>query len=247
MSAKTPALTWQGPLFERLYGDDNIAAWREVGGRTASGGGRIIDRLTKEGDAAQLAFVDLSPLPRFGVKGGEWDFLPKKCCPPINCLAQTKSGALVARLSEDELLCLPNEDGEGLPDAPAELILPRRDGYFCFGLCGAESPALLARLCMLPPPEAVHPPEAVYPPEAVHPPADGTLLQTIVGDIDGLLLPAVAPPQAVAGILPAFYWLGDSAYAVYAWQVLEETAAHLGGGALGWESWQKRDAGAAAD
>ena len=205
-------LVWRSPLYAHFANGNLATEWLTLAGAQTPAA------LRDEGDAADLAFADISALPRLGAKGGA---AAGKAAGALaaNACAVLAGGVVAARLSADEWLFadalgLGATGGKGaaLPQVEEANFLPRRDTHFCFGLCGARLPQLLSRLCALPPPQV------------------GEVQQTIVAGVGGVLLP-LAPT--------ALLWLADSARAVYAWEALTTTGERLSAAAVGLRAWQK--------
>lgn len=197
-------LQWRGPLAGVF---DEQTQW------SACADGEIAEVVSNETEtAAQVAGVcDLSALPRVGALG--------ECAktPDINAAEIGKSGAMVCRLGESEILVLAAPGGgkaraeEFMPKP--RLIIPRRDSHCFIGLGGARAREVLARLCAAPLPQF---------PE---------LSQTRVAEIAAIVVPE---PRAASS---AFYLLADSGYAEHLWEEVSETAEHLGGGVHGRKQW----------
>ena len=173
----------------------------------------IINTLQKEGEPSLLAFCDLSPLLRTGIKF-ESTTTP---LPPVNQTAVAAGGEILCRLGEDELLLLAAPDGQmntkdTLPAASVEI--PRRDGLCWIGLCGERANDLLARLCAAPPPVSPN------------------LSQTVVADIGAILIPDGRTKT------PTYHLLTDIGYAEYLWLSISKVAESLQGAPIGWENWK---------
>lgn len=200
-------LIWQGALTDTFVAGGQVAEWATISGA------QIADRFVGEAEAPLLAVVDLTPLPRGGAKGFKPADLPV-AAPVVNTYAALSDGKLICRLGEDELLLLPDKDGDVLA-VPTPLSLPRRDSHFCFGIAGTNAVALLARMCALPSP------------------VENQILQTMAVGVGAVLL------RLPSASVPAFYLLGDSGYAVYMWQSLLKLAKPLDGAAAGWRMWKQ--------
>jgi len=179
---------------------------------------------------ARLGFADLSPLPRWGVKGPaapHWLAEQGVVVPAAANLASAgPTGGLVARLSAHEhLLLWPGDGGEaalGRLDAAAGAgerglyVLPRRDSHAWLCLVGTAVPACLAKLC------AVDLRPAAF--------ADLAVAQTQLARISVVLIRQDRPGG------PAWHLLWDSASAAFLWQALSAAAAEFDGGPIGLEA-----------
>ena len=205
-------LQWQGALYDYFRNDNLDKSWETVG----DNGAEIIGVFADESNPDNLAFADLSPLPRVGIKTDTPPPATQKADLAVNRYTQQADGSVIARLGSDEWLYVANAAGQGVADIPVASRLPRRDSHFCFGISGEQATAVLSRLSAIPPPQT------------------GEVQQTLVAGIGSIVFPA-APTGT------AFYWLGDAAYAVYSWQILRDTAAKIStvsGGAVGWLTWR---------
>ena len=194
-------MRWQSPLASVA---DIGAQWRAVEDAD------IVEDTGSEASPQVLAWCDLSPLPRRGVKG------VMQSPPPINGVQQMPAGELHCRLSEEEFLFLAAADGtlSTVEMETARVWLPRRETHCWLGLCGDRAAELLSLLC------------------AVPLPVEGQLLQTRVAEVSVLLL------SAPGASCPAYYLLAASGYALHVWESLTEAGAPYGGGAVGWRQWR---------
>lgn len=177
--------------------------------------------------AARLGIADLSPLPRWGVKGPaapDWLAGQGVVVPAAANLARTDStGGLVARLSAHEhLLLWPGNDGEATlvrleaaagTEEHGLYVLPRRDSHAWLCLVGTAVPACLAKLC------AVDLRPAAF--------ADLAVAQTQLARIAVVLIRQDRPGG------PTWHLLWDSASAAFLWQALSAAAAEFDGGPIG--------------
>lgn len=179
------------------------------------------------GSEAPLALVDLSPLPRVGVKGPRaraWLAEYEWPVPQVNnTAARHDSGALVLRLGDNELLilCDPCADDtavrglEGAIPGGGAWHVPRRDSYCWFGLDGAAAVDCLAKLCGVD-----------LRPRAFDP---GRIAQTSVARLNAI----VCRDPAAAGA--RFHLLADSASALWFWDALRDAMSEFGGAVAGLE------------
>ncbi|MFW5969592.1 MAG: hypothetical protein ACOCP9_03055 [Halofilum sp. (in: g-proteobacteria)] len=176
-------------------------------------------------DAPALGLVDLSPLPRTGVKGPqalEWLAGQDWPVPEENNRASpTESGGLVLRLGNREAFVLPGirSDGDAvrtlqqsIPGAGA-WHMPRRDSHAWFMLCGEAAVECMAKLC------GVDLRETAFP--------RGAIAQTSVARLNAIVC------RDVAGATPGFHLLADSASAIWFWDALLDAMQEFGGGPLG--------------
>ena len=167
-----------------------------------------------------LSLIDLSQLPRAGIKG-------KALSPWINSqryeigAASNRAyaqhdGALIARLSPAELLLLSNPLDPSL-DAMTDLrastyrcyAVRRQDSHYWFALTGASSPAVFAKLCSVD-----------LSPDYF---ADHTVAQTSVARTS-----AVIVRHDINGTL-CYYLLGDSSTILYMWNCLTDAMCEFDG------------------
>lgn len=204
MNAHDSLSGWRSPLAS-IFAED--AQWTECGDS------EIVESFAGESASPPAGVCDLSPLSRAGAKGE-----CSAAAPPPNTSALMPDGALCCRLGADEVLLLATLSSAAIAVDKKimplpRVLIPRRDSYCQIGLCGAESTAVLARLC------------------AVPPPLGNELLQTRVAEVSAIV---VAEPR-VAGV---FYLLTDSGYAVHLWKAVVVAAAKTGGGVVGWTQWR---------
>lgn len=195
---------WQSPLNSIISG---------VLKAVPVGDAEIVNTLQQEGEPSLLAFCDLSPLLRTGIKFET----TTTALPSVNQTAVADGGEMLCRLGDDELLLLAAPDGkmnpkDNLPTASVEI--PRRDGLCWIGLCGERANDLLARLCAAPPPVSPN------------------LSQTVVADIGAILIPDGRAKT------PTYHLLADIGYAEYLWLGISKVAAPLQGAPIGWKNWK---------
>lgn len=173
-----------------------------------------------------LGLVDLSPLPRTGVRGPRaLAWLGEQAGWPVpevsNQSAATGDGALVLRLSAGEAVIVPGIGSDGnavrelhdsIPGAGAWQV-PRRDSHCWFVLRGDTAVDCLAKLC------GVDLRPGPFPP--------GSIAQTSVARLNTVVC---RDPVASA---PTFHLLADSASAVWFWDALLDAMQEFGGGPLG--------------
>lgn len=179
-------------------------------------------------DAANpaLGLVDLSPLPRTGLKGPRALAWVQERGWPVpeqnNRAQQATNGSLVCRLSDRELLILadpasaPSAHGQDVcaleRDAPGVDVwsVPRRDSHAWFVLRGAHAVDCLQKLC------GVDLRDDTFPP--------GMIAQTSVARLNTVVC---RDPHA------GFHLLADSASALWFWDALLDAAGEFGGGPMG--------------
>ncbi len=206
---------------------------RAAGARFAVVGGAASARDfgDPEGEAARarrLGLCDLSPLPRAGFRGlATLAWLTAQGIAGLgrdNRADAQPGGALALRLGPGEALILGAlEAGDGLcarlaaahaaEDPPRCHPVPRQAASFHFALAGAGGPAAMAALC------AVDLSERAF--------EDCAAAQISAA---GLNMIAIRRDR---GGVPVLHLLGDSASALYAWEILDETAAARGGTPVG--------------
>ncbi len=193
-------------------------------------------RFVGVGDAAAAAafpdrpgLVDLSPLPRTGIKGPRaLAWLQQRGWPVPACnnaAEQADDGTLVCRLSDRELLILPapsqatRDQGRCIADLEAAVpgegvwTVPRADSHAWFALRGPDAAPCLQKLC------GVDLREAHFP--------AGSIAQTSVARLNAVVC------RAPASQTTAFHILADSASALWFWDALLDAAEEFGGGPLG--------------
>jgi len=133
------------------------ARWQEVAGNSV-----ITD--FGESDAERkrafllLSLIDLSPLPRAGIKGNDLSqWIESKhydVGAESNRAYAQRDGVLIARLSPGELMLLSNPADPSIRTMTDSLEatskcypVRRQDSHYWFALTGARSPAMFAKLC----------------------------------------------------------------------------------------------------
>jgi sarcosine oxidase subunit gamma len=177
--------------------------------------------------AAGLKLVDLSVLPRWGLKGrgiAAWLARNGMTMPLADNRAERQpDGSLVARLAPAELLVLAPIIGKSALAEPIERIAPagedacyrapRRESHCWFVVVGNDADKMFAKLCgvdLSPGRFAV-----------------GQVAQTSVARVNAIII-----RQDLGGLL-AFFVLADSASAEYLWDCLLDAMAEFGGTACG--------------
>jgi len=108
--------------------------------------------------AAELSLVDLSPLPRAGIKGSDlssWiEWKSYEIGEESNRAYAQRDRVLIARLSAGELMLLsdpadPSMDAMSFSLEMSYSCYPvrRQDSHYWFALTGSRSPAMFAKLC----------------------------------------------------------------------------------------------------
>lgn len=200
--------------------------WRERGGAAVAA-------TIPGANAGGLGLADLSPLARCGIKGADaLDWLRRQGWPvpdDNNHAGRTSDGAVVARLSDGELLVLDAPVApspalqalmESLARRPTEgdlpprcYAVPRADSHVWFLLCGAAGPECLAKVCGV----DMRP----------HRFPDLSVAQTSLARLSAVII------RVDGGAPPAFYILADSASALYLWDCLVDAMAEFDGRLLG--------------
>jgi sarcosine oxidase subunit gamma len=183
--------------------------------------------------ARALALVDLSPLPRSGVKGaGTIDWLAAQGLQigaDSNRAYPQAGGALAARLAPNEIFLLDGVAGTGeltsrlraawawgseTPRSPIGYPMPRADSHAWFSVTGAQAPAMFAKICGID--------------LRTHKFAEGLIAQTSVAKMSAIVIRVPAAP------VPVFHLLADSASAEYLWGCVLDAMAEFGGEPVGW-------------
>ncbi|MEX1081010.1 MAG: hypothetical protein WD382_02070 [Halofilum sp. (in: g-proteobacteria)] len=175
-----------------------------------------------------LGLVDLSPLPRTGIKGPKaLDHLRAQGWPvpeDNNLAVTTPDGELICRLSDHEVLVLASpqrwlETHTAPIDALAASVdettawaVPRRDSHCWFILRGPEAGDCLQKLCGV----DLRPGSF----------APGAIAQTSIARLNGIVCRSHAAADE-------FHILADSASAVWFWDALLDAAEEFGGGPSG--------------
>jgi sarcosine oxidase subunit gamma len=194
------------------------------------GDASLAERARPAGSASRLELVDLSVVPRWGLKGRDvasWLDSRGATMPRTDNRAEPEGdGSLIARLSPAEVLILSPVDGKsGLADAiehvPAAgegacYPVPRRDSHCWFVLIGKESPAMLAKLCAVD--------------LAAHRFPMGQVAQTSVARLAAIII-----RHDVERAL-GFHVLADSASAEYLWDCFLDAMNEFGGVVSGAEA-----------
>lgn len=175
----------------------------------------------------RAGLIDLSPLPRAGLKGAEalaWARARGLRVPDANNRCEAQDGALVARLSDRELLVLddpaaPGKQCDALAEAcardkpPRCFHVPRRASHAWFVVAGEHAPELFAKIC------------------AVDQRADkfapGAVAQTVAARVGAIVI------RRDAGATPVRHLLCESASADYMWSCLKDAASEYGGAPVG--------------
>ncbi len=182
--------------------------------------------------ARRLGLADLSPLPRFGVKGvGTADWLAAQ---GIDVPAESNqavgqaNGVLAARLAPAELLLLGDLFGDAAPldalaaawraeptppERPRGFLVPRQHSHFWFLLSGDSAAGMFAKICGV----DLRPGKF----------ANGRIAQTSIARMN-----AVVIRDDRGGVL-AYHLLGDSASAEYLWDCLNDAMAEFDGAPVG--------------
>lgn len=210
----------RSPLFERLA--PLTSSWLEINGYRVSA--QLRTRIT----AGAPWLCDHTHLARVGFKGrgaAAWLAAQGVALPdtPNRWLCDT-SGATIARLGiEDFLIADEAEQTSGLPQNLAArwhaastaggFLVPRQHGLAAIALGGVSAPQLLAHLCAVD-----------LRPQAF---ASDAIAQT------QLALSSVVIMRSSSTAAASYRLFVDTSLALYLWDVLNDVAATLGGGALG--------------
>lgn len=183
-----------------------------------------IMRQSSMAKSSALSLIDLSQLPRAGIKGKALSPWIKSQRYEIGAASNRAylqhDGALIARLSPAELLLLSNPLDPSL-DAMTNLrastyrcyAVRRQDSHYWLALTGASSPATFAKLCGMD-----------LSPDYF---ADHTVAQTSVARTS-----AVIVRHDINATL-CYYLLGDSTTILYMWNCLTDAMCEFDGQVLG--------------
>ena len=177
--------------------------------------------------SAGLKLVDLSVLPRWGLKGrGVASWLTRHgTTMPIadNRAERQQDGSLLARLSPTEVLILAPLAGKSIIAEPIEQMAqdgqdtcypaPRRESHCWFVVIGSDAAKMFAKLCGV----DLSPGRFDV----------GQVAQTSVARLNAIVI-----RQDLGGLL-AFFVLADSASAEYLWDCLLDAMAEFSGAACG--------------
>lgn len=179
-------------------------------------------------DIAICALVDLSLLPRLGLKGWTaWSTLgsigidrPRE----NNTASRMRGGGLALRLGDNEALLLDEITGEApllkraaaVPQANGFYPVPRQDTHAWLVLTGSAVPSLLSKVCAVD--------------LRIERFGDLSIAQTTVARVGAITLRC-----DFAGV-PAFHLLVDTASAMYLWQVLLQAGEEYSGRPAGLEA-----------
>jgi sarcosine oxidase, subunit gamma len=179
---------------------------------------------------ARLKLIDLSVLPRWGLKGSgvaAWLGRNGAVLPGSDNRAELQAdGAVIARLSPAEALILaPIYAQASLADAIGRLPpegedacypVARRDSHCCFVVTGDDAARMFAKLCAVD-----------LAPDRFAP---GQIAQTSVARLASIVI-----RNDIAGAL-SFILLAESASAEYLWDCLLDAMAEFGGSVCGTET-----------
>ena len=169
---------------------------------------------------SEISLIDLSPLPRDGIKGKElskWiDFRAYDVGAASNYAYPQIDGVLVARLSPSEILLLsdPADPAVALMTNSLEATykcypVRRQDSHYWFAIAGSRSPAMFAKLC------GVNISPDVF--------ADGQVAQTSVARTSSVIV-----RHDIDGVL-SYYLLGDSSMSLYMWNCIVDAMREFDG------------------
>jgi len=167
-----------------------------------------------------LALIDLSALPRAGIKGkGLSQWIESKSYgagEESNRAYAQRDGVLIARLSPGELMVLANPADPSMDAMTYSLEatyncypVRRQDSHYWFGLTGVRCPAMFAKLC------GVDLSPDIF--------ANGTVAQTSVARTS-----AVIVRHDIEDVL-CYYLLGDSSTILYMWTCLVDAMKEFEG------------------
>ncbi len=183
-----------------------------------------IMRQSSMAKSSALSLIDLSQLPRAGIKGKALSPWIKSQRYEIGAASNRAyaqhDGVLIARLSPAELMLLSNplDPSMGAMTNSRETTyqcyaVRRQDSHYWFALTGASSPATFAKLCSVD-----------LSPDCF---ADHAVAQTSVARTS-----AVIVRHDINGTL-CYYLLGDSSTILYMWTCLTDAMCEFDGQVLG--------------
>ncbi len=199
------------------------ARWQEVAGNSA-----ITDYGESDAEREQafslLSLIDLSPLPRAGIKGNDLSqWIESKhydVGAESNRAYAQRDGVLIARLSPGELMLLSNPADPSIRTMTDSLEatykcypVRRQDSHYWFALTGARSPAMFAKLCGV----------DLSPNNF----ADHSVAQTSVARTSAAIV-----RHDIKDML-CYYLLGDSSTILYMWTCLIDAMKEFDGQILG--------------
>ena len=173
---------------------------------------------------SNLSFIDLSPLPRAGVKGNklsQWiDSKGYEVGEESNRAYTQRDGVLVARVSPGELMLFSNPAEPSIKfmthslEATYECYpVQRQDSHYWFALTGTHTPAMFAKLC------SVDLSPEIFP--------DHSVAQTSVARTSAVIV------RHDIKNMPCYYLLGESSTILYMWSSLIDAMNEFGGQMLG--------------
>ncbi len=173
---------------------------------------------------SNLSFIDLSPLPRAGIKGNDVSqWIESKgydVGAESNRAYSQRDGVLVARVSPGELMLLSNPADPSIKTMTNSLEaiyecypVRRQDSHYWFVLTGARSPAMLAKVC------GVDLSPGIF--------ADHSVAQTSVARTSVVIV-----RHDIKSML-CYYLLGESSTILYMWTCLIDAMNEFDGQVLG--------------
>jgi sarcosine oxidase subunit gamma len=188
--------------------------------------------------ARKLAITDLSALPRLGFKGRETIPVMKSRgivleAEPNRAFRQPDGGLCLVLAASEVILLAPLtghgeklqalHDGWRLEDLERTYPMLRRDSQAWFGVTGAKTPEMLAKIC------GIDFRLDRFP--------DLSIAQTSVAKISAIVT------RADIGATPAFHILADSASALYFFECLIDAAQEFGGEIACWDVLRNLESG----
>jgi len=206
------------------------------------GDSAVVTAYTKTGDevkqAARLALVDLSTLPRVGFKGsGAPGWLAEQGAElpgSPNQAVRQRDNSLIARLSDDEFLILSDLNSDStLPvilqerwslDSTTKVYsVPRGHSHCWFALTGDHATATLAKICAVD--------------LRSHKFAEREIAQTSLARVNAIIL------RNDLMTTPCFFILSEVSSAEYLWDALLDAAIEFGGNPVGIAALRTLEAG----
>jgi sarcosine oxidase subunit gamma len=172
----------------------------------------------------RLALIDLSPLPRLGIKGArvtDWlETQQLQFSAQANKALVQADGSLLGRLAPNEFLwltdpaCPGRDPGAEIPDNGRNCYsINRRDSHYWFALSGTQCASMLAKLC------GVNFAYSSF--------QSGCIAQTQVAKTSAIVV------RNDFGQTPLYHLLGDSSLVCYLWTCLLDAMGEFRGQILG--------------
>lgn len=177
----------------------------------------------------RLAVIDLSPLPRLGIKGADlsrWNHANGYSIGDAPNIGYPQGdGRIACRLSASEVLVLANVNAVSVVEVKCIVedyrcyTIRRQDSHIWFAVTGQHGAAMFAKIC------GVDLSAQKFP--------DLSLAQTSVARVSALILRHNVAEN------PVYHLFADSSYACYLWDCLLDAAAEFNGQTLGLQAFHE--------